>query len=243
MPFQKRGYEMSNLLPKNIQTLVDAAFEEMQADPGHHLSHHRRRVIYDAIKSELGDEARIVQGWLAVIAAERVLPMFEALFPDDNLPRELLDTATGILRGQVDDERIEEMQDLGYHASGNCWGYDEDEMPWNVEMAAMSAYRAMIEALGHEPFQNLDKVVILGEVDLGSGTLNEHPEPIKGEQFTDEELCTDGNSDTAAPAAVASSCGADGPWCDPGKLHAFWEWWLKEAIPDAWERVHQEQAS
>ena len=234
---------MGRDLPNAIEALVNTAFVEMQADPEHHLPHHRRREIYDAIRAETDHNAGNVLGWLTVITAKHVLPIFEDLFPEETLPRELLDTAIGVLRGQVDDEYAEELQDLGYHASGHCWGYDEEEMPWNADIAAVAAYRALMEVLGYEPLQHLDKSFILGTIDLDSGNLTENPKPVQGEQFTDVQLCTDVNSDTAAPAAVASSCGADGPWCDPERLNAFWEWWLEDAIPDAWEMAHREQAT
>jgi hypothetical protein len=232
---------MSNNLPKSIEALINAAFLEMQADPKHHLTHRRRREIYDAIRAETDENGRNVLGWLAVLTSKRVLPKFEGLFPEETLPRELLDAAVGVLRGQVDDEYAKEIQDLGYHASGHSWGYDEEEMPWNTDMAAATAYRALMETLGHEPLQNLDRSFILGTIEMNTGNMTEYSEPMPGEQFTDEELCTDVNSDTAAPAAVASSCGEEGPWCDPEKLYMFWVWWLKEAIPDAWETAHREQ--
>ena len=66
---------------------------------------------------------------------------------------------------------------------------------------------------------------------------------LNGEQFTDEELCENESSDAAGAAAVAFSCGAEGPWCDSERLGAFWVWWLKEAIPEAWETAYREKVT
>lgn len=230
---------MASPMPEKLTTLVTAALAEMRANPSHRLPYQHRREIYGAFENhQIGRDAL---GWLAVIAARRVLPIFQRAFPDDALPQQLLDTAVGVLRGQVDEETVEEMQELGYNAAGHVWGYDEDEMPWNVDMAGGAAYHALKEARGQEPLQHLDKIFNLGVVDLASGEMvAEYPQPISGDQFADEELSQIGSSDVAAKAAVAFSCGVEGPHCDPEKLCAFWTWWLKEAIPEAWETAHRE---
>jgi hypothetical protein len=116
-------------------------------------------------------------------------------------------------------------------------------MPWTVDIAGKAAYHALKEARCQEPLQYLDRVHILGVVDMDSGELTEHPEPLAGEQFTDEELCENESSDAAGAAAVAFSCGAEGPWCDSERLGAFWVWWLKEAIPEAWETAYREKVT
>jgi len=231
---------MGHALPETVETLVGTVLAEIEADPRHQLPHQRRRELYATIRAHMDQSGANVLGWLAVMTAERVHPIFQESHPDDTLPRELLDTAVGVLRGAVDDRTVAEMEDLAYHASGNGWGYDEVELPWPADMAAQAAYHALMEARGREPLQHLDRIHVLGEVDLDSGELSEYPEPISGEQFTDEQLCTDINSDTAAPAAVASSCNAGGPACDPEKLRLFWTWWLTEAIPQAWKTAHEE---
>ena len=230
---------MANPIPEKLTALVTAALAEMQADPSHRLPYQRRREIYDAFgNDQIGRDAL---GWLAIITARRVLPIFQEAFPEDTLPQELLGTAVGVLQGQVDEETVEEMQELGYNAAGNVWGYDEDEMPWNADMAGGAAYHALKEARGQKPLQHLDKVFSLGVVDLASGEMvTEHPQPMSGDQFADEELSQIDSSDTAAKAAVAFACGAEGPHCGPEKLCVFWTWWLQEAIPEAWEAAHKD---
>ena len=230
---------MARTIPGKLETLVTAALAEMQANPGHQLPYQRRQETYGAFENQIGRNAL---GWLAVITARRVLSIFHEAFPDDGLPQQLLDTAIGVLRGQVDEETAQEMQELGYNAAGSAWGYDEDEVPWNADMAGGAAYHALKEARGQEPLQHLDKISVLGVVDLASGEMvAEYPQPIGGDQFADEELSQIDSSDVAAKAAVAFACSVEGPHCDPERLCTFWTWWLKEAIPEAWEIAHKEE--
>ena len=232
---------MKSSLPEAIVSLVESAFSEMQADSEHRLSYKRRREIYNALKENMIDyNCPSVLGWLAVITAKHILHIFQQTFPDDSLPQELLDTAIRVLKRQADDKQVEDILDLGYHASGNMWGYNEDEIPWNVDMAANATYHALLEARGQEPLKHLDDLSVLGIVDLESGQMvMEYPEPISGEQLTDEQLCESANSDTAASAAIAFSCSFENTRCDPERLNTFWTWWLKEAIPEAWELAYQ----
>jgi len=230
---------MSLPLPEALQALVNTALAEMQADPGHRLSHQRRGQIYAALGPLTEDIGRKARGWLAVNTARRVLPTFQEAFPDDTLPQQLLDMAVSILQGRGDAAAADELQEWGYNASGNAWGYDEAEVPWNADLAGSAAYHALKEARGQPPLQYLDRVFKLGVVAWPSGEpVMEYPTPQPATQFTDEDLCQNDASDTAANAAVAFACEAGGPTCDPDKLREFWTWWLMEAIPEAWETAH-----
>ncbi len=227
---------MSLPLPETLQALVNTALADMQADPSHRLSHQRRSQIYDAMGPLTENIGRYARGWLAVITARRVLPIFQAAFPEDTLPQQLLDMAVSILQGRDDEAAAEELQEWGYNASGNAWGYDEAEMPWNADLAGSATYHALKEARGQPPLQYLDKIFALGVVAWPSGQqIEEYPEARPATQFTDEDLCQLDSSDTAATAAVAFACEAGGPVCNPDKLREFWTWWLAEALPEAWE--------
>ncbi|MBN1312181.1 MAG: hypothetical protein JXB30_12245 [Anaerolineae bacterium] len=230
---------MSISLPGKVQLLVNEALAEMDADPQHRLAHQRRRQIYDAFKRLVHPPGQRACGWLAVITARRVLPLFQQEYPEDTLPQDLLDAAIGALQGSVDDEAADDLQDEGYHASGNTWGYDEMEITWNADLAGRAAYHALKEARGQVPLSNLDRIHTLGEVSFPSGEFSEYPQPIRGDQFTDEDLCGIESSDAAAAAAVAFACRPDGPLCDPSKLREFWTWWLTEAVPEAWETAQE----
>jgi hypothetical protein len=42
-------------------------------------------------------------------------------------------------------------------------------------------------------------------------------------------------ADTAGLAAIAASYGNASSECEPEQLEAFWEWWLNDALLQAWE--------
>jgi len=206
-----------------IRPLLDTVLGEVQANRDHEMDPQRRREVYDALRGLAGEEA---VGWLAVVTARRVLPVFQQRYPEDTLPHELLETAVGVLRGQVDDARAEEMLDCGYHASGSAWGYDEREIPWPVWLAGNASYHALKEVRGRQPLS----------------TLPEHCRDGTPTPWSDQDLCQFAFGDTAAVAAVASASNAHGTACDPQRLLAYWRWWLAEAIPAAVEAAASNEA-
>ena len=232
---------MTTPLPDKLNLLIKTALEEVNANPQHRLAYQRRRQIYDTLRAyPVGHYAHAL---LAINTALKVIPVFQQEFPDDTLPKELLDTAIGVLNGDIDDTTtIDEIQDHGYHASGNAWGYDESKISWKADLAGRSAYHALKETRGQEPLDRLDKYFKLGLVNEPSGDYIKYPNPVSAKQFTDEDLCQIENSDTAATAAVSFSCDPNSPLCDPAKLQEFWTWWLLNAIPEAWKEYTNKHA-
>ncbi len=227
------------LLPTELQNLISIALAEMSSDLQHRLNPNRRRQIYDAFGETTDRTSQQTRGWLAVLTAERVLPIFQQNFPEDTLPKELLETTVGILKGGVNESIADDMQDQGYHASGNTWGYIEEEMPLNADLAATAAYHALLEARGRYPFRDLQSLRKRERIRTGDNI---------GEEYwidrMDEDLVTVGGiGDTAAFAAIASACRQDRLQCDPQELEQFWKWWLTVAIPLAWEASHNDTAS
>lgn len=195
-----------------VQPLLDLVFGEVKADPNHKMSPLRRREVYKILSNHMGK--RSLQR-LAIMSAQKVLPIFQQKYPNDTMPKELIETANKYLLGQIEEEIVKEKLDLGSHASGNAWGYDEREIPWPVWLAGNASYHALNEVYGCRPLMDL-------------------PEYYKGDALTawsDEDLCEYSFTDTAAVAAVASSANPNGKGCDSQKLLEFWTWWLTEAIP------------
>lgn len=229
---------MSDLLDP-VQSLAAAALAEMQADPQHRLAPRRRQTLYAALTGAPEPALRGAPRWLAVLAAERALPLFRAQCPNDELPPALLAASIGVLEGRLDEATAAEMEEQGYRASKNAWGYEEDELPWPVGLAADAAYHALKEARGHQPLTNLDAYLGQGTVELQPSEARSEaaasqvpPAPGEG-SLNDEALCQMDNSDTASIAAIASASSEFGPTCDPERLRAFWTWWLQEALPGA----------
>lgn len=214
-------------LPPKLQKLINIALTEMSSDIQHRLNPNLRCQIYDVFGEVTDKTGQRIRGWLAVITAEHVLPIFQQYFPEDTLPKELLATATGILQGRVNEVIADDMQDQGYHASGSTWGYNEEEMPLNADLAATAAYHALLEARGRYPFRDLHSLRKRERIRTGNNV---------GEEYwadrIDEDLVVGGGiGDTAAFAAIASSCQYDRLQCDSQKLEHFWKWWLTGAIP------------
>ena len=228
-----------NELPNPVQSIAAAALAEMQADPRHRLPPKRRQAIYAALTGAPEPALRTAPYWLAVLAAEHVLPLFQAQCPDDELPPALLAAAIGVLEGRLDSGIAAEMEAQGYRASKNAWGYEEDELPWPVGLAADAAYHALKEARGHQPLTDLDAYLRQGTVELqpseakaDQAALDLTPAPAEHD-LNDEALCQMEDSDTASIAAVAAASSEFGPTCDPQRLREFWSWWLQEALPGA----------
>lgn len=230
-------------LPDSVQALAAAALAEMQADPQHRLAPKRRQALYAALAGAPDPALRAAPSWLAALAAQRVLPLFQARCPEDELPPALLATAVGVLAGKLDAATAGEMEARGYRASHSAWGYEEGELPWPVGLAADAAYHALKEARGQQPLMDLEAVLRQATVQLqprASGepasllasAPAEQREPAES-GLHDEVLCQMDNSDTAALAAVAAASSEFGPTCDPQRLQAFWTWWLQEALPGA----------
>jgi hypothetical protein len=226
-------------LPDPVQVLANAALAEMQADPRHRLAPKRRQAIYAALAAAPDAALRAVPDWLAVLAAQRVLPLFQAQCPEDELPPALLAAAVGVLEGKLDAATAAEMEAQGYRASQNAWGYQEDNLPWPVGLAADAAYHALKEARGHKPLADLETRLRRGTVAL-QPSAPEAEKPVAAQspapaepELHDEALCQMDNSDTAAIAAVAAASSEFGPTCDPERLRVFWTWWLWEALPGA----------
>jgi hypothetical protein len=227
---------MARLIPEVISRIIETAEKDVHADNHHHLSYKRRKEIYDAFLESSDDVAGKAMRWLAVITAQKVLPLFQKEYPDDALPEELITTAISILHGEGNETTVDDIQEQGYLASGASWGYDEEEISWNADLAGRSAYHALMEARGLKPLENMDMIYEIGVVGMPSGKwIEKFPEPKGADQFTDENLCEFPNCDTAGIAAVAFSCQPGGPVCDKSKLKQYWIWWLTEAIPKAWE--------
>jgi len=231
---------MATLLPEILNLFIKTALEEMNANPQHRLAYQRRSQIYSALRD--CPSGQYALALLAINTAVKVFPIFQQEFPEDTLPKELLNAAVGVLNGKIDDLIVDEIQEHGYHASGNAWGHVESEISWNADLAGRAAYHALQESRGQKPFAYLDKQFKLGIVIESSGEYIKYPSPISAVQFTDEDLCQSSNSDTAAIAAVAFACEPDSPLCDPLKLQEFWVWWLLTAISEAWESSCEKRA-
>ncbi|WP_168733519.1 hypothetical protein [Deinococcus sp. Arct2-2] len=209
----------------------------MEVDPLHHLPWRLRRAFYADLGSEAG--GRRVKGWLAILSAQRVLPLVLSATPWEPQPLQDLDAAVRFLRGwtyPIHDEPgfTPERVSLASYDSGEG-GYDffTDESRADVLRAAVAAGKALLEASSdRDPFGGASNIHQHGE-SLTFSSVKQADEDIEGDDEMFSVLIAVG--DAAGAAAVASACGPETSSCDPERLAAFWTWWLDDALPLAFK--------
>jgi hypothetical protein len=219
------------VIPPDVQSLMDQALEAMHADPDHRLDWHRRVAIYTACGPITDPQVLKVRGRLAILAADYVKSIFTERYPRETLVQDLLNAANGLLDGTVQLEDAKKIEDTAYHTFGN--GFFRQV---KASISGYASYKAIIEARGWaNPFERASK--FMSRIELPDGSKGW----LKGTEWPDERFAeTAGCGDAAGAAAVGFSCGKrveDVAVCDPQKLQTFWDWWLTEALPAAWESV------
>ncbi len=135
------------MVSPEVEVLIKTARSSMYTHPQHLLAPNIRQRIYNALGSRTSSVSNLARGWLAVLAARRVLPIFTRSFPDMPLPQKLLDTAVKVLNGEVDDKVVISLLNQGYHVGGNCWGYDEEDMSIGIDLAGAALKSRSLKTL------------------------------------------------------------------------------------------------
>ncbi len=215
-------------LPSQLQFLVVQELEKLHQRSNHRVDAQTRRSIYQAFGPPTERLSIRARSWLAILTAQKVLPIFQQALPAEDMPQRLIEMAIAVVEKKVDVEEAYQLATEGHEMVGRQWGYDEADVPWNAWFAGNAAVRALLETVTHEPFQRLDKFWKLGQLPTSDRQI------VRADEWLDEELAQVGG-DVASAAAMAWACGTADPKCDPDKLREFWEWWLAQAIPKAWE--------
>jgi hypothetical protein len=210
----------------------------MYAHPQHHYDWRRRRDLYHLLHATDTTGYR-AHGWLAVLAADYVLPIFTTQFPDDPLPQQLIAYATRVMRGEVRNRsaRLSMLLEDGYTGTGiDCILYDmrDGVVAYNAEYAGEAAYKALLEASGaHDLLDHTDDLVHGRHAQAFDVAADATPATV-----TDRDLAhLAAFSDTASAAAMAYACAQATFQLDPVRLAEFWEWWVRYAVPEAWRRA------
>ncbi len=228
-------------IPFSIDRYVHEVQELVRADASHSLLPVYRKELYSRVTSYDEVFSNQWRGWLAIEAAQYVLPIFyQANFVVDampervyNLPNVSVDIAVNILRKtSVQDITIQSILDQGYESFGILIQEsfeDPESFPVNAVWAGKTTYNALLEVLGRDVFQRLQSNIVVGRT--VDGKLNYKP----WQTLTDEMFVLRTDGDAAGSAALAFASSSISTSCDMSKLLEFWEWWLTEAIPQAWE--------
>lgn len=190
----------------------------LQTESQRHLNWPLRRDFY----LDLGDDefARRFRGWMAVLSAQRVLPILMQFTPYEPQPFKEIDACIRVLRGMELPEDVAIIVDEGYHWRGMDLGEDlvTGETLLNVGLASMAAHKALLEVQGWpNPFEYA--------VRPGTPEL-EWPD----DEFFAKVVAV---GDAAGCAAMAAGCSTTSFARDPERVGAFWTWWLDVAWPQA----------
>ncbi len=197
--------------PFEIRRLINPAYETMVHDPQHALAPAYRQAIYQGITNFPNPHASLARKWLAVLAAEHVVPIWQQVWPNDSLALCMLDLANTALREVSDPAGIRAEAELAMEQLERLGDKLYRFTELDAFFAKTASVQAVFEVLGISPFDRL----------------------ILAEDATDEHLDPSA-SDTAKWAAYAYAGRLRDPNADPAKRRAFWAWWLYEGTSLAW---------
>lgn len=103
---------MTSLNDEFLNDWRERVRQAMLRHPQHHLSWRLRRDFYVELGNET-PEARAFRGWLAVLCAQKVLPIAMTHLPDESLPFRQLSAALQLLKGGIPAESIQRLLDAG----------------------------------------------------------------------------------------------------------------------------------
>lgn len=225
-------------LPTTLQQLCDETLAMVRAHPSHEMGQSQRLRIYEALWStSTGEKA---SRWLAILSARRVQPIYRqsiatSRYANDDkvvgLLDRMLEIAEKIVRGELAIEDVRrgieagDIEDFYHEILVAFYGF-----PRYVWLATLAAYHALWEALGARPLQT--KVSRIVDDENGNMIIT------GSDALTDVELSGSGcHADDAPVDAAYAFAKLARQSYDVGKVLEFWEWWLTEAIPQAWKKA------
>jgi len=244
-------------LPPNVQSVVDEALSAVRADPKHEMGFKRRQALWAAFKAADEVIGQKANGWCAVLAARRVLPIYEeAELPVKawrSEPRGWLNLAEQVLRDQTDiAEASRRSSDIHYEVGNmNEMAYDDGLQNMSVGCALQAAHLALSESVGTDHLAALGSSFKISDGEITSVETTDEAMAIRGfagdtlasaayayaidyipidaEEFAGDGLVvTDDFEENDIRSYLGNSVNRP-------RLLEFWEWWLTDAIPAAWK--------
>ena len=228
-------------IPTHLEREIAEGLKELQLESARQLKPTRRLAIYQALWPSLNLENDYYDnfvaathptisiehrryGYLGIVTVRHVLSIWDqsAKPVAEDPPRRMLALAEGVIEGVEDPGEVNGFYLQEFYYSLEAESHDVKYGAWR---ALRAAYNALGMALGAPPFYNARDLKTNGFVLL--------------------------DNDAAQEAAIACSVIDDheaGTWWekyfrqeewsfDLDKKLKFWEWWLTEAIPEAWEKA------
>ena len=224
-------------MPTELENLLAASLQTVRQDSLHNLGIIERYKIYEMLASI--DELRPLRftlGWLGVLVTRKILNKWESQanywvgmeyqFGDDidikELPNLILATLEDVLKAKISLAEARDKLSNLYHVIVSSVGDElfEYNPQGPMEMACISdaAYNGLYQAVS------------------GRSVVLKYLKSI--EHLTDDDLPTE-MLDGAGSAMLAYAGGNILGPVDVQKRLEFWEWWLTEAIPQAWQLAQE----
>ncbi len=208
------------VIPTHLQQLINSGLEKVDSDPEHHLNLGHREAIYWAFgpprfaPNNKDDSGYLRRMTLATQTVHHVLSIWETAWPDEPLIQQILakiqETIATPPEAHNRDALDQDIQDIWVHVTELT--DSTREIAGVVGMAAVGAYSLAV----WDGFAGEDEIDIERQDSDDFMTCDLH--------FYAAAAYADG---PPYPIALASES-------DASKRHAFWEWWLTEAVPHTW---------
>jgi hypothetical protein len=224
--------EVAVSLPAQLADRVGEALSALYRHPDQTLLAWYRYAIYDALLAE-GDQASYAaRAWIDVLSAQQVLfcwpPYARAGWPDTwPQPHALLELAEQTLRGTLD-PHLAERHMTRAEALADVVG----ETAASAQYPAWCVFEAALRAL-----QSAWLARAYGGVIAAPNTGLAHPARLD-DASSYAAIAVAGRLSNRGAQHTRTADAALAPVDTAAQLRQtfFWEWWLREAIPIAWQR-------
>jgi hypothetical protein len=213
--------------PYTLEQLIREVLEEVRQNSEHKLRLTERDRIYKSFGSLSDTLANNTYAWLGILTVKKILPIWNLYqMPDDmpeswrDLPERLIKLAEGVLRRTINLDTLTYEADEAYHIIGG------ENYPEQLDFVALASLTATSLTNNREPFKyaRLTKDTTDDEFDENGDVASAAVKAYAGIFEEGKLVLTD---DEYWKASMNSQ-----------KQLEFWEWWLIEAIPQAWELAH-----
>ncbi len=230
-------------IPTKLQQIVQDLRAEVLQDAHHNLFPNQRLPIYDFIKASSVVKTR---KWLAVLSAKFVLPSWEREMPNWDLAQKTIELAQKVLLEELNAKEMPKKSTIT-SLIANLAGI---ECGRQADYAMEAAITALAEVRGINLFKRISSLQIKQGIpdemisSLYVDTMSAAVCAYSGVSFDWKSLpYGNANDPVYMPKLIAHVRNTFDPKFDPNKRLEFWEWWLTEAIPHAWELAQQSSAS
>jgi Immunity protein Imm5 len=207
--------------PPPISQVINDSLAAVRADAHHHLELGARQTVLAALGPALdpsvpfGGRGHQRRTMLDITTVQHILPLWQAVWPDDDSPQEVLAEADHALRGTASAEEDVRSSILWLWTVFDDFTLDDGDQHPSQSLVLFAAIKALCRAFNDQGF-----------------------DPTRIDPRATDGHTPPRSTDAAFDASVAYADGV--PWDqtshDARRLE-FWEWWLTQAVPAAWEAV------